>query len=123
LEHIRRALVQSAAREKQLQDELVLAEGQDREQDVVRLRRELADLTQSSDELQSALDLIAARIEMTSENQGPAPQPLPQTDQHDPASLQTSLSEEEAEPDLAARKARLAAPERKDSSTTDTPPD
>jgi hypothetical protein len=123
LEHIRKSLVRSAAREKQLQDELALAEQQGREQDAVRLRRELADLSQSSDELQSALDLIAARIEMASENKELASQPPPAAGQHDLDSLRASPSKEESEPDLATRKARLAAPERKSDSTADTPAD
>jgi hypothetical protein len=123
LEHIRKSLVRSAAREKQLQDELALAEQQGQEQDAVRLRRELADLSRSTDELQSVLDLIEARIEMSSEKKDLASQSAPPTDQQDSDLLQAVLSEEEAEPDLAARKARLAAPERKDSDTADTRPD
>jgi hypothetical protein len=106
LEHIRKSLVQSAAREKQLQDDLALAEQEGRERDAIRLRRELSELSKSRDELQAALDLIAARIEMTRESTEQAsPQPYPAE-----ASLtaEESLAAPEDEDDLAARKARLA---------------
>jgi hypothetical protein len=107
LEHIRKSLVRSAAREKQLQDDLTLAEQEGRERDAIRLRRELSKLGKSTDELQAALDLIAARIEMTREitkDQAP-PQPYPA--EASPAA-EESLAAPEDEDDLAARKARLA---------------
>jgi seryl-tRNA synthetase len=123
LEYIRKSLVRSAGREKQLQDELALAEQQGREQDAARLRREMADLSRSTDELQSALDLIQARIEMLSESKDLAAQPSSATGERDLDALQASPSQEESKSDLAARKARLAAPEGKDDSTADTTPD
>jgi hypothetical protein len=119
LEHIRKSLVHSAAREKQLQDDLSLAEQEGRERDAIRLRRELSELSKSRDELQAALDLIAARIEMTrgSEEQAP-PQPYPAE-----ASLtaEESLAAPEDEDDLAARKARLAKPQGEQKPTATKP--
>jgi hypothetical protein len=116
LEHIRRSLVRSAAREKQLQDDLALAKQEGRERDAIRLRRELSELGKSTDELQAALDLIAARIEMTREikkDQAP-PQPYPAAASptaEEMGSPQTSLAAPEDEDNLAARKARLATPQ------------
>jgi hypothetical protein len=119
LEHIRKSLVHSAAREKQLQDDLSLAEQEGRERDAIRLRRELSELSKSRDELQAALDLIAARIEMTRESKEQAsPQPYPAE-----ASLtaEESLAAPEDEDDLAARKARLAKPQGEQKPTTTKP--
>ncbi len=119
LEHIRKSLVRSAAREKQLQDDLTLAEQEGRERDAIRLRRELSELSKSRDELQAALDLIAARIEMTRESTEQAPpQPYPAE-----ASLtaEESLAAPEDEDDLAARKARLAKPQAEQKPTATKP--
>jgi hypothetical protein len=111
LEHIRKSLTQAAGREKRLHDELLIAEQEGREQDAVRLRRELADLSKSGEELRSALDLIEARIEMahTAKSQDLST-PSPTEDLRQSAS---SLTDEGEEADLASRKARLAAPEQK----------
>jgi hypothetical protein len=119
LEHIRKSLVRSAAREKQLQDDLDLAEQEGRERDAIRLRRELSELSKSRDELQAALDLIATRIEMTRESTEQAsPQPYPAE-----ASLtaEESLVAPEDEDDLAARKARLAKPQAEQKPTATKP--
>jgi chromosome segregation ATPase len=119
LEHIRRSLVHSAAREKQLQDDLSLAEQEGRERDAIRLRRELSELSKSRDELQAALDLIAARIEMTRESKEQAsPQPSPADVS---PTAEESLAAPEDEDDLAARKARLAKPQGEQKPTATKP--
>jgi len=119
LERIRKSLVQAAGREKRLQEELATAEQEGRERDAVRLRRELADLTRSSQELQSALDLIEARIEM--EHQGQA-EAGPVTSEGSPLAEEAttshvSLADVDGQADLVARKTRLAAPEEKRGTT------
>ena len=125
LEHIRKSLVQAAGREKRLQDALPLAEQEGREREAVRLRRQLADLARSSQELQAALDLIQARIEVERERQGAAEAP-PASQAVSPLTgevptLPASLADGEDQADLAARKARLAAPEGKRGATTPKP--
>jgi hypothetical protein len=120
LEHIRRSLVRSAAREKQLQDDLALAEQEGRERDAIRLRRELSELSKSRDELQAALDLIAARIEMTRETRkGQAP-PQPYPAEAFPTA-EESLAAPEDEDELAARKSRLAKPQGEQKPTATKP--
>ena len=119
LEHIRKSLVQATGREKRLQDELAMAEQEGRERDAVRLRRELADLTRSSQELQAALDLIEARIEMERQSQA---EPGPATSESSPlaggvATPHASLADGDGQADLVARKTRLAAPEEKHGTT------
>jgi hypothetical protein len=109
LEHIRKSLAQAAAREKGLQDELALAEGEGREQDAVRLRRELRELERSSDQLRAALDMIEARVEMAGESQAAEAAASPVAE--GAGSPQASLADEGEDADLATRKARLAAPE------------
>jgi chromosome segregation ATPase len=125
LEHIRRSLVRSAAREKQLQDDLTLAEQEGRERDVIRLRRELSELGKSTHELQAALDVIAARMEMTRESKDQAPpQPYPaeaSPTAEEVGSPQTSLAAPEDEDNLAARKARLAKPQGEQKPTATKP--
>jgi len=117
LEQIGRSLTQAAAREKQMQDELALAEREGREQDAVRLRRQLADLAESTNELQKALDLIEARVEMEQERKEeverqPPPEVSHLTERME--SPQTSVSGEEGDSDdLSARRARLTAPSKK----------
>jgi hypothetical protein len=138
LEQIGKSLAQAAAREKQLQDDLAMAEEEGRERDAVRLRRQLADLAESSDELQKALDLIEARIEMERERarereEEVEPRPSEevslleeegesvQASLEDEASLtdEASLGDEKGEEknnrgdDLTARKSRLGAPRKK----------
>jgi len=121
LEQIGKSLALAAAREKQMQDDLALAEAEGRERDAVRLRRQLADLAESTDELQKALDLIEARIEMEGERarergEEVEPQPSPEISQlaEEMESPQTSMSgKKDEENDLSARRARLAAPDKK----------
>jgi hypothetical protein len=121
LEQIGKSLAQAAAREKQMQDELALAEEEGRERDAVRLRRQLADLAESTDELQKAVDLIEARIEMERERarereEEVEPRPSPEISQlaEEMESPQTSVSgEKDEEDDLSARRTRLAAPDKK----------
>lgn len=125
LEQIRKSLVRAAARENRLMDDLDLAEKEGRERDANRLRGELNDLARSTDELQSALALIEARIEMERESRGEAPSPPSEVPTqiegaHAPQpALGDTGDEEEEEADLAARKARLAAPEEKRKATGD----
>lgn len=107
LEWISKSLTRSVAREKHLRDGLALAEREGREKEANRLRRELAALTQSKDELQAALDLIEARIEMESSQESAAePRPAAEESLAPPASL-TDAGEDTG---LADRKARLSAP-------------
>jgi hypothetical protein len=131
LEQIGKSLAQAAAREKQLQDDLALAEAEGRERDAVRIRRQLADLAESSDELQKALDLIEARIEMERERapereEEAALRPSEevslleeegesaQASLEDDASLKNEKGEEKDRgDDLTARKSRLAAPDER----------
>jgi hypothetical protein len=119
LERIRKSLVQATGREKRLQEELAMAEQEGRERDAVRLRRELADLTRSSQELQSALDLIEARIEMERQSQAEAG---PVTSEgsllaEEATTPHASLADVDGQADLVARKTRLAAPDDKRGTT------
>ena len=121
LEQISKSLVRAAARENRLMNDLALAEKEGRERDANRLRRELNDLARSTAELQAALALIEARIEMERESRDEAPSPPSEVPTqievaHAPQpALDDSGEEEEA--DLAERKARLAAPEEKREAT------
>lgn len=113
LEQIRKSLTGAVTREKQLQDDLALAEREGREQDTVRLQRELADLSQSVDELQGALDLIEARIELERKTEAGARHAMElssATGDEDPAATSLAADGEAEESDLATRKSRLAAP-------------
>lgn len=125
LEQIRKSLTRAAGREKQLQDELARAEQEGRERDAIRVRHDLADLSRSTDELQAALDLIEARIEMEREAKEQAARP-PSPTTGDLDTSKASLADEEEETDLSARKARktrlAAPPEEKRGDTTDTQP-
>jgi len=117
LDLIRKSLAQATVRASQVQDEVALAEREGRERDAVRLRRELADLTESTGELQRTLDLIEARIEMEREHHREGKESLPAVeaplaaDKSEPS--HGSLAEKDGEPGLNARRARLAAPEEK----------
>jgi hypothetical protein len=118
LDLIHKSLAQAAVRESQVQDELALAEREGRERDAVRLRRELADLTESTGELQRTLDLIEARIEMEREHHREGNESLPEVEEAPLAAEKSepshgSLAEKDGEPGLNARRARLAAPEEK----------
>jgi septal ring factor EnvC (AmiA/AmiB activator) len=117
LEQIRKSLAQAAVREKQLQDELALAEEESRERDAIRLRRQLADLARSTDELQAALDLIEARVEMEQEQERKGEAELRPSEKaslvaQETESPQTTVADSGS--DLAARKARLEAPPKRD---------
>ena len=112
LEQIRISLTRATAREKQLQDNLALAEQEGHERDAVRLRRELASLAASSDELQSALDLIEARVEMEREIKD-APPAKSRLEAQEQDMLETTGVESKDEADLTARKSRLSAPPKK----------
>lgn len=109
LEQIGQSLTQSVAREKRLRDDLALAEEDGREQDAIWLQRQLAALTQSKDELQAALDLLKARIEMEHRPESDKDLSSPAGETLAPAtSLTDAVGEEEV--DLADRKARLSTP-------------
>jgi hypothetical protein len=120
LEQIGKSLAQASAREKQLRDDLTVAEEQGREREAARLRRQLADLAESTDELQKALDLIEARIEMEGERarereEEVEPRPSEEVSllAGETESPQTSLEEEKSGDDLTARKSRLTARDEK----------
>jgi len=116
LELIRKSLAQAAARESQVQDDLALAEREGRERDADRLRRELADLTEATGELQRTVDLIEARIEMEREyREGTESLPSVEvplsSEESEPSHV--SLAEKDDEAGLNARRERLATPEEK----------
>jgi hypothetical protein len=120
LEQIGKSLAQAAAREKQIRDDLTVAEEEGREGDAARLRRRLADLAESTEELQKALDLIEARIEMEGERarereEEVEPRPSEEVSPlaEETESPQTSLEEEKSGDDLTARKSRLAVRDEK----------
>lgn len=117
LEQIGKSLAQAAAREKHMRDELALAEEEGRERDAARLRRQLADLAESTDELQKALDLIEARIEIDQERKEEVerqpPPEVPHLAEETDAPQISASDEEDEEDDLSARRARLAAPDKK----------
>lgn len=117
LEQIRQALTQAAGREKRVQDVLSLAEQEGRERDAIRLRRELADLERSRDELQAALDLIEAHIEMT--HMQKSSETVPQTTGEVDVSL-ASPAETKEESDITQRKVRLSAPKEVNQGPQDT---
>lgn len=117
LEQIRQALTQAAGREKRVQDVLSLAEQEGRERDAIRLRRELADLERSRDELQAALDLIEAHIEMT--HMQKSSETVPQTTGEVDVSL-ASPAETKEESDITQRKVRLSAPKEVKQGPQDT---
>lgn len=124
LDQIRKSLVRTAVRENRLMDDLALAEKEGRERDAHRLRRELNDLARSTDELQAALALIEARIEMERESRGetlssPSETPAQIEGTHAPHPALVEYTGEEEKADLAAVKARLAAPEEKREATGD----
>jgi len=122
LERIGTSLIKATAREKRVQDELAISEREGREQDAIRLRRDLTELNQSMDELQAALDLIEARVEMA--RQGGSPEATtgaaageaarPGTPSRVSISTETDSGEESQsaaqDDDLEDRKGRLAAP-------------
>ena len=111
LEQIRRSLAQAALREKRLQDELAQAEQEGREREAIRLRRELAELGQSTDELRATLDRIEAYLEMARQNQAAAPTASPPP-AADPDAAQASSPDTPGEEDLDARKSRLDTPQK-----------
>ncbi len=110
LEKIRKSLAQAALREKRLQDELAQAEQEGREREAIRLRRELSELGQSSDELRATLDRIEAYLEVTRQNQAapPAPSPAPAVEGPDEAQASAPSTPDDA--DLSARMSRLDTP-------------
>jgi hypothetical protein len=118
LEQIRKSLAQAALREKRLQDDLARAEQEGREREAIRLRRQLSELGQSSDELRATLDRIEAYLEVARRDQAapppaaPAPAPVAGVEGSDEAqSSQTQSSPEDA--DLSARMSRLDTPPKK----------
>ena len=120
LEQIGKSLAQAAAREKQLRDDLTVAEEEGHEGDAVRLRRQLADLAESTEELQKALDLIEARIEMEGERAREREEEVEPRPSEEVSLLtgeietpQTSLEEKKRGDDLTARKSRLATPKKR----------
>jgi hypothetical protein len=115
LDQIRKSLAQAALREKRLQDDLARAEQEGREREAIRLRRQLSELGQSSDELRATLDRIEAYLEVARRDQAapppaaPSPAPAGGADEAQPS--QTQSSPEDA--DLSARMSRLDTPPKK----------
>jgi hypothetical protein len=115
LKQIRKSLAQAALREKRLQEELAQAEQEGREREAIRLRRELSELGQSTDELRAALDRIEAYVEMARQNQAapppsPASPPLAAGPAEEPDAAQSSPPGTPGDTDLDARKSRLDTP-------------
>ncbi len=119
LEKIRKSLAQAALREKRLQDELAQAEQEGREREAIRLRRELSELGQSSDELRATLDRIEAYLEVVRQNQAapspasPAPAPVAKVTGPDEVQAASPTQSAPEDDDLSARMARLNKPEKK----------
>ena len=109
LEQIRKSLAQAALREKRLQDELARAEQEGREREAIRLRRELSELGQSTDELRATLDRIEAYVEMARQNQAASPPAAPPLTEG-PDAAQSSSPGTPDDTDLDARKSRLDTP-------------
>ena len=112
LEKIRKSLAQAALREKRLQDELAQAEQEGREREAIRLRRELSELGQSTDELRATLDRIEAYLEVARQNQA-APPPASPAPVEKPGETQASSPGTPGDADLDARMSRLDTPEKK----------
>jgi hypothetical protein len=119
-QQIRRGLAKADARRKQLQDALTAAEQAGRDREALILRREMAELSRSSDQLRAALDVIEARLaEVSTPRRGESAQ-QPQANKATQASHATSLDESPLQEDgvsaaapaddLEARKKRLAGP-------------
>jgi chromosome segregation ATPase len=121
LDQIQRSLTQAAARLKRLEDDLGQAELEGREWDAIRLRREVADLSRSQDDLRAALDLIQARLEMDREGKDQSSLTVSPAAEEANSSQVSLASEEEETRDLAARKQRLAAPEERKGTTGEKP--
>ncbi len=112
LEKIRKSLAQAALREKRLQEELAQAEQEGREREAIRLRRELSELGQSSDELRATLDRIEAYLEVARQNQA-APPPAAPAPIEGPDEAQSSAQSPPEDADLSARMSRLDTPPKK----------
>jgi hypothetical protein len=112
LEQIRKSLAQAALREKRLQDELGRAEEEGREREAIRLRRELSELGQSTDELRATLDRIEAYLEMARQNQA-APPPASPAPVEGLGETQTPAQSTPEDAGLNARKSRLDTPPKK----------
>jgi septal ring factor EnvC (AmiA/AmiB activator) len=111
LEQIRKSLAQAALREKRLQDELAQAEQDGREREAIRLRRELSELGQSTDELRATLDRIEAYLEVARQNQiAPAPASPPLAEEMDAGQAPSVGSPDDK--DLADRTSRLDTPHK-----------
>ncbi len=111
LEQIRRSLAQAALREKRLQDDLARAEQAGREREAIRLRRELSELEQSTDELRATLDRIEAYLEVARQNQvAPPPASPAPVEGLDEAQAPAQSTSEDA--DLNARMSRLDTPKK-----------
>jgi seryl-tRNA synthetase len=111
LEQIRKSLAQAALREKRLQDELARAEQEDREREAIRLRRELSELGQSTDELRATLDRIEAYLEVARQNQA-APPPSSPAPVEGLGETQAPTQSTPEDADLNARKSRLDIPKK-----------
>jgi predicted RNase H-like nuclease (RuvC/YqgF family) len=107
LEQIRKSLAQAALREKRLQDELAQAEQEGREREAIRLRRELSELGQSSDELRVTLDRIEAYLEVARQDQAAPPLVAPSSAEG------TDAQSAPEDADLSARMSRLDTPPKK----------
>jgi hypothetical protein len=111
LERIRKSLAQAALREKRLQDELAQAEQEGREREAIRLRRELSELGQSSDELRATLDRIEAYLEVTRQSQA-APPPASPAPAEGADETQAPAQSAPEDADLNARMSRLDTPQK-----------
>jgi hypothetical protein len=116
LKHIQTSIEESAARQRRLEEHLSQAEAESRERDVLRLQREIEDLSFSSQKLQATLDLIQTRIQMMAEAETSTDRPR-ESDLGEKvkatAQLATADDSEQTQDnstDLEERRNRLSAP-------------
>ena len=101
-EWIEAALARAEARRRQLEENLAAAEQAGQEEAARLARRQIEELTRSAESLRQTLDHLAARQEAAARPSSAA----------DPAATATPevRSDPDADPDLVARKRRLAGP-------------
>jgi len=112
LQRMRAALERAAARRQRLEQELAEAERQGQQDEAVRLRRMLAELVRSMEQLQTGLDRLAAQLELVHSAEAAGSQAAAHSR---PTQLAGAAPGEAAAPaaparsdDLEARKARLS---------------
>ncbi len=110
MEQVRRSLATAEARRKSLEHELAAAQQSGRAHDALRLRRNVEELSRSTEHLLAALQVIEARREAAHQVRqtwadGPAPALSPRSLAPDRSAQEVST---EQDADLEARKRRLS---------------